>query len=206
MVTRTELIPETDKDATRFAAPRQLSKRVGELLICAMCRDDQPVQACLDDLLGAVYSLFYAVHFGFDSRPMPLEPDNMQSVLDRANDMANCEVRTAGKWAAGFYLNNALFRIDAVYHRAIETVTGKSDEKFPKLLACAEERFKKWRGSDWQSSKLREINCEVIRLKHRKSGLIAGRKVDLEGALEAVCELLVLLEAFTSAAPSSPLS
>ena len=148
--------------------------------------------------------MFFAVHLDFDPRPGPLKLDNIQSLLQRAQDMANCRIRTEGKWTAGFYLNSSLFRTDAVYHRVVETVTGKSDKKFEKLLASADERFKKWRGSDWQRKNLKAINDEVVRLKHREVGLIAGRKVGLPEALAAVHELLTLLEAFDSSATFRP--
>ncbi len=129
-------------------------------------------------------------------------PDNIKSVLDRARDMATCKVRTEGKWAAGFYFNSALFRIDAVYHRVIETVAGTSNEKFEKLLASVDTRFNQWRGCSWERKKLEVINKEMIRLKHRETGIIAGRKVTLEEAVESIRELLTLLEAFDSHASS----
>ena len=192
-------MPDAYKDAERFALLRGLSKRIGALLNSALARTDQPVQACLDDLLGAVYSLFFAVHLDFDPRPQALEPGNVRSVLDRAQDMAKCTVRTEGKWSAGFYLNSSLFRID-------ETVTGESNKKFEELLACADESFNKWRGTDWQKSKLKEVNDEARRLKHREVGLIAGRKVEPGQALDAIGELLTLLEAYDSNATSKPTS
>ena len=197
MATSSELVPEAAKDAAHFAVLRELSKRIGDLLNSAVAHAEKPMQACLDDLLGAVYSLFFAVHLDFDPRPKPLKPENIQSVLDRAQDMAKCKVRTEGKWTAGFYFNNSLFRIDAVCHRGLETVTGRSDT-IEQSLVCADDLFKKWRGSDWQRTNLKEINPEVIRLKHREIGLIAGRKVELQGAIEAIRELLTLLEAFDS--------
>ncbi len=198
-----ELLSQTDKDFPRFAILCELSARIEYLLNSAVARADEAVQACLDDLLGAVYSLFFAVRLEFDSRPGPLKADNIKSVLDRARNMADRNVRTDGKWAAGFYFNNALFRIDAVYHRVLETVTGKSNVGLEKILACACERYRKWREYDWDNEKLGVINNEVIRLKHRESALFAGRKVILDEAVEAIRELLTLLDAFDSSASSS---
>jgi len=64
----------------------------------------QSLQACLDDLLGAVYSLMYAKRHKFVSRPQALAQKDIGNVLIRARRMAASKLRTEGKWTAGFLL------------------------------------------------------------------------------------------------------
>jgi len=45
-----------------------MSGRIAALLDSAMRRTGEPVQACLDDLLGAVYNLFFAVQLELEAR------------------------------------------------------------------------------------------------------------------------------------------
>jgi len=63
-----------------IAACQQLaeqSKRVG-LLLTKHKNSKTSLLACLDDLLGAVYNLFYATHFQYSDRLKPLaEPGNV---------------------------------------------------------------------------------------------------------------------------------
>ncbi len=41
--------------------------------------------------------------------------------------MAVLKLRTEGKWTAGFYFNNALFRTSGVYHRVLKVLTGNEE-------------------------------------------------------------------------------
>jgi hypothetical protein len=128
-----------------------LAGRIGQLL----SSNPQPrrsLQACLDDLLGVVYTLMYAKHYKFDDRPQPLAQENMDSVIVRAKDMATLKLRTEGKWTAGFYFNNALFRTSGVYHRALKILTGNELEKkdVGVLRPLAEKLYNERKGSPWE--------------------------------------------------------
>src|SRR6266404_5248074 len=80
------------------------SERLGHLLV--KHKDSQSgLLACLDDLLGAVYNLFFATHYGYSDRQNALTEHDMSNVAIRANDMAQCKVRIDGKWAAGVFFN-----------------------------------------------------------------------------------------------------
>src|SRR5437879_1414139 len=110
-----------------IAACQQLamqSKRIG-LLLTKHKNSKTGLLACLDDLLGAVYNLFYATHFQYSDRLKPLTEPDIGNVAVRANDMSQCKLRTDGKWAAGVFFNNALFRLAGVYHRVLKIVSGQ---------------------------------------------------------------------------------
>ncbi len=155
------------------------------------------MQACLDDLLGAVYSLMYAKHYEFDDRPQPLAQANVDSVVVRAKDMAALKLRTEGKWTAGFYFNNALFRTSGVYHRALKILTGNELEKknVGELRPIVENLYEQRKGSPWEHGHVKQVHDEVIDLKHTSDGIIEGRNVPFATAADAVEELLNLIEA-----------
>jgi hypothetical protein len=157
------------------------------------------LQACLDDLLGAVYSLMYAKHYKFVSRPQALGQKDVGNVLIRANKMAASKLRTEGKWTAGFYFNNALFRTAAVYHRALKILTGNEQSKkwVWELEPDAMKRYKGARNTPWVNKNVSEVHDEVNDLKHTSSGIINGRDVAFETAIAAVSETLELIEALT---------
>jgi len=186
---------EADKERDLdYQALYGLSHRIATLLQREVCAPTEWA-ACLDDLLGAVYSLFYAIHHDFSERPHALAPTNIGSVLDRAKDMAHGRVRTEGKWTAGFYLNNALFRIAAVYHRVLKLYTGDSQSKIKKLVTTASEKYKSTQNRAWKSRALKKVNCEVDKVKHTQGGIIKGRDAGLNEAIQATEELLALIEA-----------
>lgn len=185
----------SDQNATEYRQLAQLSGRIAALLESPKVRSRSPLLACLDDLLGAVYSLFYAKHHNYADRIKPLGPDDIKAVSVRAKDMAHYRVRTEGKWTAGFYFNNALFRIAAVYHRALKTVVGDNAKTFKVLVREAHERFKRAQNSDWASGALEKVNCEVNGLKHTTEGILPGRDVTFGDAVRAAGELLTLIEA-----------
>jgi hypothetical protein len=149
------------------------------------------MEASLDDLLGAVYSLIYATNYDYDERQKPLRPLDFQAVLIRAQDMAACKVRTEGKWTAGFYFNNALFRIAAIYHRSLKIVTGRERTRLyvDALRPTARASFPKWTDAN-----LAKLHKEVNGLKHTPDGIYKGRDVKFDQAVKALDELLNLIE------------
>jgi hypothetical protein len=157
------------------------------------------LMACLDDTLGAAYSLFYAIRNRFADRAAALGDAYYKDVLVRATDMSAGSVRTEGKWTAGYYMNSALLRIDAVYHRALATVAGNDGAKVEKLLEAVGEWFRSNKGHAWSTCALESVNKEVRSLKHRPGGITTKRDATLSDAVEAIRELLTLLEAFHKA-------
>jgi hypothetical protein len=183
----------TDPEFLKLAG---LAGRIAQLLSSGK-QPKQSLQACLDDLLGAVYSLMYAKHHKFSSRPQALGQNEFLNVLVRARKMASSKLRTDGKWTAGFYFNNALFRTAAVYHRAIKIVTGNEDsrEYVDKLEPEAKKRYEDVRHASWTNGNVRKVHWEVNGLKHDSSGISGGRGVEFEMAVEAIDEILNLIEA-----------
>jgi len=182
----------TDQEFVKLTA---LARRIAQLL-----GSDPPVkpslQACLDDLLGAVYSLMYAKHHRFGSRPQALEQKDIGNVVVRARKMSLSKLRTEGKWTAGFYFNNSLFRTAAVYHRSLKIVTGNEDSKkyLDELEPDAKKRYEDVRHAPWANKNVRKVHCEVNGLKHGSSGISGGRGVEFETAVEAIDEILNLIE------------
>ncbi len=169
------------------------SERISTLLNFPGILQWPPVLACLDDLLGAVYSLFYARHHGFADRSHTLTAPDIANVGVRATDMASLKVRIEGRWTAGYYFNSALFRIASVYHRGLQYVVG-TQERMEVLVRRARDWFKK-SGSTWSAAALGKVNAEVNELKHLPRGIFTGRSIAFADAIEAVRELLTLFEA-----------
>lgn len=153
----------------------------------------------LDDLLGAVYALLQAKQHGFTNRTSPIQ---ISAVEKRAQKIAEGKIRLSGKWIAGFYFNNALFRIAAVYHRVLKIIVGGNDH-VPVLVPKARRLF-----AQWTNSKLAIIHREVNDLKHTPRGVHDQRMVTYDDAVAAAGELLSLIEQWAStksAAEQTPL-
>jgi hypothetical protein len=118
-------------------------------------------------------------------------------VLVRARKMAGSKLRTEGKWTAGFYFNNALFRTSAVYHRSLKILTGNEEgiKGLKDLGPLADRLYQKARGVPWANESVRKVHCEVNGLKHTSGGISSGRDVPFEIAVRAVEEILEIVEA-----------
>lgn len=145
--------------------------------------DHDAITDTLDYVVGAVYGLERAIHWGFMDRPgtwdQTYRPFLTKYVLDI---VAGKDIHPL--WLGGFYFNSAIQRLAASYDR------------IPGLLGAgtgnARERMISVRGSegqDWYS-----VYKEVNALKHSPMGKAEGRRVTLEMALNAVDELLDLVE------------
>jgi len=190
-------IRKRTRNDPEFAKLTALAGRIAQLL-GSKPPIRQSLQACLDDLLGAVYSLIYAKHYKFVSRPQALGEKDIKNVLIRARKMAASKLRTEGKWTAGFYFNNALFRTAAVYHRALKVLTGNEQVKnihVDKLEPDAKKRYEAVRHAPWANENARKVHDEVNDLKHASSGILGGRDVRVDIAVGAVTEILDLIEA-----------
>ncbi len=156
------------------------------------------MQAALDDLLGAVYSLIYAKGHRYAERQQSLSPEDMQNVHLRAVDMSAGKVRTEGQWTAGFYFNNALFRLAAIYHRTLKIITGRENEKVyvETLRPLAKALFQNWTSRPWEDANIGKVHTQVNGLKHGADGIYEGRKVVFDEAVRASDELLSLIEAW----------
>jgi len=114
------------------------AERISTLLKSPVVAKNSDLEACLDDLLGALYALVFAEQAGFVHRvDRPIE---ISAVITRAEQVSKGEVRVDGKWIAGFHFNSALYRISATYHRTLKLVIGK-DGDIGTLRPNAEELY-----------------------------------------------------------------
>ncbi len=185
---RLNLLDPGDKELTGYSA------RILMLLQRPRSQQNHFLVATLDDFLGVLYALIFAKYNNhpFESREGPIE---IQTVVKRAEDVAQGIVRTSGNWLAGFHFNSALFRIAAAYHRGLKVVSGKTSRDFKKdaLLARVEPDF-----PNWQHTNLDKIWGEVNGLKHAAKGLFGSRSVSRREANGAVAELLELFELWSN--------
>lgn len=170
--------------------------RIGTLLTQPGVTANTNLAGSLDDFLGAVYALIQAKQHGFTDRTAPID---ITAVEKRAHMIAAGKVRLNGKWIAGGYFNNALFRTAAIYHRVLKIIVG-GNGFVPALLSGAQALY-----PQWTSGNLNLVYAQVNDLKHTPRGVYDQRTVTLAAAVAAVGELLDLIEGWTAAnAPVPP--
>jgi hypothetical protein len=110
--------------------------------------------------------------------------------------MATLKLRTEGKWTAGFYFTNALFRTSGVYHRVLKILSGKEGQRniLGDVRSTVQNLYQQRRGSLWEHGHVNQVHKEVVELKHISDGIREGRTVPFATATEAVEELLNLIE------------
>lgn len=180
------------------AALSAYAGKIGKLLNTPVAQKNPDLAGALDDFLGSVYALIRAKNHSFTDRTGPID---IAAVEKRAQMIAAGKVRTDGKWVAGFYFNNALFRTAAVYHRILKIVTGK-DAYVPSLRAEVQPLY-----PHWTCRNLDMVHRQVNELKHEPRGIHDERTVTYADALAAVGELLDLIDAWTvrkSVGPQGP--
>lgn len=187
-------IDRADPTYQRLAA---FAARLKALLDKERVQADEYLPHILDDFLGAIYALILAKHLDFADRPTGTLPEG-DKVLIRAGDVADGHVRLDGKWMAGFHFNSALLRLSATYHRTLRVLTNNHAPNVyvPDLLGKLD--YAKWTGRDWSHNNIHGIHTEVNALKHDGVGLAHGRGVTYAQTLDAVDELLTLIEACPS--------
>jgi hypothetical protein len=175
--------------------------RLSRLLAHGTTQTDRAVTGTLDEFLGALYALNLAQIQGFVDRPAGTDVE-ISVLQDRVGKLAKGDVRIDGKWMAGFHFNSGLLRLSAVYHRSLKVVTNNVGRKkdIPTLLAQLDEptHFPNWAGHVWSRVNIAKVHSEVNDFKHTAQGLNAGRNVPYGVAVDAVEELLELLEKWPS--------
>jgi hypothetical protein len=81
-----------------------------------------------------------------------------------------------------------------VQHRILKIITKKNDVQVPKLRKDAKVLF-----PQWTSDKLDMVHSQVNDLKHTPRGVHDQRTVTYQDAVDAVGELLNLIELWTAA-------
>jgi hypothetical protein len=178
---------------------RSLACRLRPLMEAAQ-RDE--VRDPLDYLLGALHALFRAHQLGFIDRQGPFDATYWTGPMTRVRYMETGEIRTDGKWLAGFYFNAALARIAAALDRTASLVERRTaGGKRPRKLW---ERLERLGWGKWcdpyfilpggQPSRAFAVYAEVNFLKHDPSGRATGRTVSFADATAGLGEILDLTQ------------
>jgi hypothetical protein len=184
-------IDRTDSTYGRLA---RFAGRLKSVLDRPKVQADANLPHVLDDFLGAIYALILAKSQGFTDRPRGIspEPDKVQT---RAEQVANGHIRLDGKWMAGFHFNSAILRLSAVYHRILRVLT--NDHRTEAHVGELRNKlaYAAWTGHPWSYANIQKVHDDVNVLKHDSGGVGRGRDAEYGHALDAVEELLNLLDA-----------
>jgi hypothetical protein len=178
---------------------RGLADRLRLLLEAAQMDE---VRDPLDYLLGALHALFRARQLEFVDRNAPLDAAYWNGPLTRVRYMQAGDIRTDGKWLAGFYFNAALARIAAALDRIVTLIEVRShgtkrSGKFWKRLQ--DLGWGTWHDPEFglasgEPSKAYRTYAEVNFLKHDPKGRATGRQVSFADAISAFSEVLDLTQ------------
>lgn len=171
--------------------------RIDKLLTVAHSRDDQFLRSTLDLLLGAIYSFILAKHSDYAHRTGKVESDKPRT---RSRDVESGWIRLDGRWIAGFHFNGAILRIAAVYHRALKIALDVPTSRayVDKLQPQACTRY-----PSWTDANAGVIHTEVNAIKHEAGGLSDARTATPDHVVQAIDEILKLLEAWAASAKSA---
>lgn len=179
---------QVDRTDAAYGRLADFAGRIKTLLDRPKVQADPYLFHALDDFLGAVYALVLARAFEFKDRPIG-QPPERDKVQIRAEQVSNGQIRLDGAWMAGFHFNSGIMRLSAVYHRFLRVITGNH-----KKGQWVEDLLKQLTYS-WTPVEIANVHTEVNKLKHDAGGLKDGRDAKFAQALDAVEELLTLLEA-----------
>ncbi len=139
----------------------------------------------LDLAAGALASLLKAQAMDYRGRDEDeeLPPAYYVKLSERVKRMASGTLPPKGRWISGYYFNSALMRL------------GAAREQTRGLLAFLDKRCKQ-RGKmpTLKSTEIDHVHREVNTLKHSLQGLHGGRLVTFWQAVEAMEELVSVLE------------
>lgn len=128
-----------------------------------------------------------AKSLGFADRPTGKQTER-DKVQVRAEQVSNGRIRLDGKWMAGFHFNSGILRLSAVYHRVLRVIT--TDHQKGHMVTDLLPKL----GYQWSNVNIAKVHTEVNKLKHDSGGLGKGREAKFGQALDAVDELLNLIE------------
>jgi hypothetical protein len=147
----------------------ELSERLGDLL---------------DLAAGGLASLIRANQLGYKDRTYPLPEQYYENLCIRVHKMGTGTLPQTGAWLAGYFLNSALLRI------------GAAREKLRGVLTAL-DRQKKHTGPPHRSLSNGDFDVlhqEYRSLKHDLQGLRNARGVTYEQTIEALDELVCVLD------------
>lgn len=151
--------------------------------------------------LGALHALIRAAELGFRDRtqtiPTTAYAQSLGRMLKRLGE-GNAALR--GQWLAGFYFNDAMFRLAALYERGLKAAVGaRGRESVPHLRQIG---IAKGVMGSTNFSALDAVRTDVNELKHRDGLVLKGREVAFDRAIEAAREARELLDRVARTAPT----
>lgn len=140
----------------------------------------------LDLTAGGLASLTLARQHRYQDRPEPLPKDYYEKLCERVERMAAGTVPSRGRWISGYHFNSAIFRIAAVRVKTRALLKGidrQNKQREGQLRASLPD-------TDFD-----QLHNEYRELKHGPAGLAAGRQVTFDLAVEALQEVIAVLDA-----------
>jgi hypothetical protein len=142
--------------------------------------------------LGALHGLVRAAELGFRDRTQAPSPAYARTLGRMLRRLGHGKAALQGQWLAGFYFNDAMFRLAALYERGLKAVVGsKGREDIPCLRQIAEA---KGLMNSAEFSALDAVRRDVNALKHRDGLVLTGRTVPFDTAVAAAIEGRGLLD------------
>ena len=135
----------------------------------------------LDITSGALASLIRAEQLEYIHRGEALPPEYYPKLSERVARMTAGTLPPHGRWIAGYYFNSALLRLGAA-------------REITKRLLDKLDKGKLPPGPNLKSMSLDCVYAEYCSLKHDLRSLRVGRNVTFEHALQALDELIAVLE------------
>lgn len=150
--------------------------------------------------LGALHALLRAAELGFRDRTQTVPSRAYAQSLGRMlKRLGNGSPALRGQWLAGFYINDAMFRIAALYERGLKAAVGaRGQQNVPCLREIA---VAKGLMVSADFSALDAVRTDVNQLKHRDGLVLKGRKVAFDTAIAAAREARELLDRVARTAP-----
>ena len=164
-----------------------VGRRLGDGVAKATHSDEEKaLHATLDYLLGALHSLQRAHALGYVDRPAPNNPPACESLRDVATAITAGQPPQGGEWLAG---TTSI----VPWSGCLPCSTGVSRIKHHQLLSNLHVKHLDGKAqTTWRD--LWAVLEEVNGLKHEASGRWEGRTVSFSQALDAMEELLGILE------------
>lgn len=142
--------------------------------------------ALLDLTIGGLASFIEAQRLKYDNREDPLPPEYYKKLSERTKKMASGTLPQHGRWLSGYYFNSGLMRL------------GAAREQIRKLLCVLDKQkneAERKLSPSLVDTAIDELYQEYNQLKHDLLGLSGGRRVTFEQAVEALADLVEVLDA-----------
>lgn len=174
----------------RFCESKVLDKRLADcaLRLSKLLLLRKELGDVLDLVAGALASLICAEKLEYKDREAEEELpwEYYIKLSERVKKMAAGTLPPHGRWISGYYFNSALLRI-GIARDQIRHLLSSLDKKNKTIY---QDQKPSLREAD-----IDELHREYRKLKHELRGLREGRRIKFDQAVEALVELISVLEA-----------